>query len=119
MTSLLGLWLAVSTLAADPIAPPPKVPLAFNRLYDYPELEKALKALVEAHPDLLTLSSLGKSVEDRDLWCVTINNKKTGSDRSKPAMYVDGNIHGNEIQAAEACLYLIWYIAENRDRIDS
>ena len=25
-------------------------------------------------------------------------------------MYVDGNIHGNEVQAAEACLYTIWYL---------
>ena len=32
-------------------------------------------------------------------------------------MYVDGNIHGNEIQAAEACLYLIWYLTENYDRV--
>lgn len=119
MTPILGLWLAISSLGADPIASPPKVPLAFNRLYDYPDLEKALKALVEGHPDLLSLSSLGKSVEGRELWCVTINNKKTGTDRSKAAMYVDGNIHGNEIQAAEACLYLIWYLAENRDRIDA
>ena len=44
---------------------------------------------------------------------------KTGDERSKPAMYVDGNIHGNEIQGAEAALYLIWYLAENRDRVES
>jgi hypothetical protein len=110
---------AVPSLAADRAYPPPKVPLAFNRLYDYPELADALKALVRAHPDLLTLSSLGKSVEGRDLWCVTVNNPKTGPDKSKPAMYLDGNIHGNEIQGAEACLYLVWYLAENRDRVAS
>ena len=65
------------------------------------------------------MKSLGKSVEGRDLWCVTINNPKTGDDRTKPAMYVDGNIHGNEIQGGEACLYLIWYLAENRGRVES
>ncbi len=53
----------------------------------------------------------------RDLWCITVNNPKTGPDRDKPAMYVDGNIHGNEIQGAEAALYLVWYLAENRGRV--
>ena len=101
------------------IATPPKVPIAFNRLYDYPELTAILRKLAAAHPELLSLRSLGKSTEGRDLWCVTINNPKTGDDRSKPAMYVDGNIHGNEIQGAEAALYLIWYLAENRDRVES
>jgi hypothetical protein len=116
--SLVGFVLAAiaPVRAADPLYPPPKVPLAFDRLYDYPELVKALEALVKAHPDLLTMTSLGKSTEGRDLWCVTINNAKTGADRTKPAMYVDGNIHGNEVQAAEACLYLIWYLTENHSR---
>ena len=99
--------------------PAPKVPIAFNRLYDYPELVEAMRTLAAGHPDLFTLSSLGKSVEGRDLWCLTLNNPETGSDRSKPAMYVDGNIHGNEIQGAEAALYLAWYLAENRDRVES
>ncbi|MFO0889187.1 MAG: M14 family metallopeptidase [Isosphaeraceae bacterium] len=98
------------------IATDPRVPIAFNRLYDYPELTALLKKLVAAYPDLLSLQSLGKSTEGRDLWCVTINNPATGDDRSKPAMYVDGNIHGNEIQGAEVALYLIWYLAENRGR---
>jgi hypothetical protein len=115
---LLLLVLAAPTAhAADAINPPPRVPLAFNRLYNYPALEAALKQLETAHPDLLTLKSLGKSVEGRDLWCMVINNTKTGDDRSKAAMYVDGNIHGNEVQAGEVCLYLIWYLTENYDRL--
>lgn len=102
--------------AADPLYAPPKVPIAFNRLYDYPELTEALRTLVAAHPNLLTLASLGKSVEGRDLWCVTVNNPRTGADRTKPAMYVDGNIHGNEVQAAEVALYIAWYLTEQYGR---
>ena len=114
---ILCLILPGPGLAAEPISPPAKVPIAFDRLYDYPELVDALKKLVAAHPDLLTLTSLGKSTEGRDLWCVTVNDPKTGPDRVKPAMYVEGNIHGNEIQAGEVCLYLIWYLTENADRV--
>jgi Zinc carboxypeptidase len=117
LTLLLAIIPSKESRGADPIYPKPKVDLAFNRLYDYPELEAALRKLVAAHPDLLSLSSLGKSVEGREMWCVTINNPKTGKDRDKAAMYVDGNIHGNEVQAAEACLYTIWYLAENYGRV--
>lgn len=107
--------------AADPapakVFPAPKVAIAFNRLYDYPELVEAMRALVKGHPDLLSMQSVGKSVEGREMWCITVNNPKTGTDRSKPAMYVDGNIHGNEIQGGEAALYLVWYLAEYRERV--
>ena len=116
---ILALCLSVPAIArtADPLYPKPKVDLAFNRLYDYPELEAALKALAAGHPDLVTLASAGKTVEGRDMWVVTINNPKTGKDRDKPAMYVEGNVHGNEVQAAEACLYTIWYLTENYGKI--
>jgi hypothetical protein len=98
------------------VTPPPKVALAFNRLYDYPELVANFRRIAEAHPDLVTLRSLGKSVEGRDLWCAVVTNRKTGDDRGKPAMYVDGNIHGNEVQAAEVALYLAWYLTEQYPR---
>ncbi len=119
LTIAVALSAAQAYAADTKVTPPPKVSIAFNRLYDYPELVEQLKALVAAHPDLLTMKSIGKSIEGRDMWCVTINNSKTGSDRSKPAMYVDGNIHGNEVQAAETCLYLIWYLTENYGRVET
>lgn len=118
---LVALTFTIAPLGAraqtgTPLLPPARVPIAFNRLYDYGELTEKLRELVAAHPDLLTLRSLGKSVEGRDLWCVTIQNPRTGAEAAKPAMYVDGNIHGNEIQAAEVALYLIWYLTEQYGR---
>ena len=108
--------LGAPAVVAGPLMPPSKVPLTFDRLHDEAEFDAALRALVAAHPELLTRTSLGKSTQGRDLWCITVNDPKTGPDRAKPAMYVDGNIHGNEVQAAEVCLYLLWYLTENRDR---
>jgi len=124
LAGVIGAVLVVAGLAGagvagaeDKVFPAPKVPLAFNRLYDYAGLVEAMRGLVKGHPDLLSMASVGKSVEGRDLWCVTVNNPETGPDRAKPAMYVDGNIHGNEIQGGEAALYLVWYLAENRGRV--
>ena len=95
----------------------PKVDLRFDRYYDYDGMVAALRTLERAYPKFLTLSSIGKSYEGRDLWLMTINNPDTGPDTVKPAFWVDGNVHGNEIQGVEVNLYLIWFLMENYDSL--
>ena len=53
------------------------------------------------------------SVESREMRVYTLANPKTGAEADKPAMWVDGNVHGNEVQGGEAVLYLAWYLLEN------
>ncbi len=79
----------------------------FDRYYPYEALTEQLKALAEAHPSLLTLESIGKSFEGRDVWCVTATNLATGPAAEKPAFWCDGNIHATEVSASSACLYLL------------
>jgi len=81
--------------------------LRFDRYYPYDELTEQIKALVDAHPRLLSLESIGKSFEGRDVWCVTVTNSATGPAAEKPAFWCDGNIHATEVSASSACLYLI------------
>ncbi|MFT4539989.1 MAG: hypothetical protein ACI841_000032 [Planctomycetota bacterium] len=98
----------------------PQVEIAWNRLYDYPELYGLMDRLVERWPDLLSYRVIGKSEENREMRVYTLNNPATGSDDEKPAMWVDGNVHGNEVQAGEVVLYMAWYLLENygtNDRI--
>ncbi len=82
-----------------------KVPLRFDMYYSYEEVNLALRALNTAYPQLTKLEVVGKSEEGREIYALTINNPKTGDELSKPGVYIDGNIHGNEIQAGEVCLY--------------
>lgn len=82
-----------------------EVPLRFDRYYTYDEVNEALKALNKAFPELTKLEVVGKSEEGREIYALTVNNPKTGEADEKPGVYVDGNIHGNEIQAGEVCLY--------------
>ena len=56
---------------------------------------------------MTTIDVVGKSEEGRDIWAMTVNNPKTGAALDKPGVYVDGNIHGNEIQAGEVCLAVL------------
>ena len=81
--------------------------VSFDRYYRYDDLTAILKGFAEEYPDLVTLESIGKSYEGRDIWCVTLTNSKTGPAAEKPALYVDGNIHASEVSPSSACLYLI------------
>jgi len=91
----------------------PKVNISFNRYYTAEGLEALAKKLADAHPDLITLRSIGKSYEGRDLWCMTVTDQSMGPDLEKPGFYIDGNIHSNEIQGSEFAIYTAWYLAES------
>ncbi len=90
-----------------------KVNLSFNHYYDWQEVEAALKTLEKAYPKFLKVRSIGKSFQGREIWYMTINNPDTGTEMDKCAMYIDANIHGNEVQGGEIGLYTIWYLMEN------
>jgi hypothetical protein len=101
---LLGLFLVFTTAYSADKAKI-EIPLRFDRYYDYQEVIEALNVLHKAFPDLTKLELVGKSEEGREIWALIINNPKTGDELSKPGVYIDGNIHGNEVQAGEVCLY--------------
>jgi len=90
----------------------PKVQVSWNRYHTNAGLEKIYRDMVKAHPQLVRLESIGKSVGGRDIWVLTISDFSKGDPNRKPAMWVDGNIHGNEIQASEMSLYIAWYLTE-------
>lgn len=95
-----------------------KVHLEFNRWHDVAELQADMKTLEKAYPKFLKYIVLGKSYDGRDIAGMIVNNPETGPDTSKAAMYIEANIHGNEIQGGEICLYTIWYLMENYGKID-
>jgi len=96
-----------------------KVELSFNHYYDWKEVEEALRKLEKAYPKFLKLRSIGKSYQGREMWYMTINNPDTGSEMQKCAMYMDANIHGNEVQGGEIGIYTIWYLMENYNTNDT
>ena len=96
----------------------PKVEVVWNRYYDHKELGEICERIAKAYPKLVKFTSIGKSYEGRDLWLLTVSNSEKGDPESKPAMYIDGNVHGNEIQGGEVALYTGWYLAEMFGHVD-
>ncbi len=95
-----------------------EVPLRFDHYYTYEEVNQALVALNKAYPKLTRLDMIGRSDEGREIWALTVNNPATGPETDKPGVYVDGNIHGNEVQASEVCLYFLNYILTGYGKLD-
>ncbi len=104
--------IAAATATGQPYPPLPdsRVDITFNRFYDYDETTAILKQFADKYPKLVKLESIGQSHEGREMWLATVTNFATGSDRDKPTMYIDANVHGNEVQGTETCLYTIWYL---------
>lgn len=90
-----------------------RVDIAFNRYYPHEQVIEFLYDFEREYPDLVTTKVIGKSQEGRDMVMVVINNDETGADTDKPAMWIDGSIHANEIQATEVCLYTIWHLTKS------
>jgi hypothetical protein len=117
--ALLGAQAAPATPAPDKsfsglaAGAAPRVEIAWNRLYDYDEIHAHLDRLVALYPQFLSMQVIGHSVENREMRVYTLTNPATGAHDTKPAMWVDGNIHGNEVQGGEAVVYVAWYLLEN------
>lgn len=79
----------------------------FDKFYPYKDLTQILQAYAEEFPQLVAIESIGKSYEGRDIWLMTVTCFATGSDREKPALWVDGNIHATELAPSSVCLYLL------------
>jgi Zinc carboxypeptidase len=109
----LAVLLAAFAFSFPEDKPQVSVPLSFDNYYTLDRLYQALKALNAAYPEFTTLEVAGKSEEGRPLYAMTVNNPKTGAPLDKPGVYVDGNMHGNEIQGGDISLYLLDYLLGN------
>jgi hypothetical protein len=103
-----GQWLEAMGAPVDP-----KVAVRWDRYHDYAGITSVCKQMAKAYPNLVKLTSLGKSYQGRELWVLTLTDYGTTTlPEHKPGYYLDGNIHANELQASEVCLYAAWYLCE-------
>lgn len=84
----------------------------FDRFIQYDELTDGLQKLATTYPNLVSVQSLGKSYEGRDIWCATVTNQFTGPAAEKPALWADGNIHASEVSATTACTKLLMKLVD-------
>jgi M6 family metalloprotease-like protein len=80
---------------------------------NYDELTAYMKSLEQRYPNRVRLVSMGKSIEGREIWALEVTDFTAGPPESKPAVYAQGALHGNEISSMTTVLYLAWQLAAN------
>jgi hypothetical protein len=87
--------------------------LDFQHYHTVEETLFFLQKWAKDYPDLVQLYSVGRSFEGRDIWQITITNRKTGRDTDKPAFFLEGGRHSGEITGVETVLYFINHVLTN------
>ncbi len=85
----------------------------FKHYHKYTEMVEFFKKWEKQYPDLVDLYVVAQSFGGRDIYQLTVTNKKTGKDTDKPAMYVEGNRHAGEVTAGESALWMLHYMLTN------
>ncbi|XP_018306895.1 carboxypeptidase B [Mycetomoellerius zeteki] len=76
-----------------------------NDIYGY------LDYLANTYPDVCSVQSIGNSIEGQPLKVLRISNGRTNA----PAIWIDGGIHAREWISPAAVTYIIDYLVENSD----
>lgn len=85
-----------------------------DRYYRYDHLTELLHRWADEHSDVLSIGSIGKSHEGRDIWFLTLTDPSTGVHDSKPAYLAEANIHAGEVTGEATVLWLLNHMLVNR-----
>jgi carboxypeptidase T len=89
----------------------------FTSYMDYDRMAEHLESIVKAHSGIASLSSIGKTYEGRDLWCVKVSDRPSeeddGGEEYEPNVLLVGAHHGNEWISYEVPLYVLSFLLEN------
>lgn len=82
----------------------------YNKYYNYEDLTRLLKGMAQKYPHIANLSSVGQSVEGRELWAMRITKDPGVDATGKPKCKYVGNMHGDETISRQVLVYLVEYI---------
>jgi carboxypeptidase D len=90
----------------------------FGRYHNYDAVEKLFRQLESSYPNLAKLHSIGKSVEQRNLWALHITDSVQDKPRrlGKPMFKWVANMHGNEAVGRQMVVYMAQYLLHEYGR---
>ncbi|XP_068440183.1 carboxypeptidase D [Clinocottus analis] len=83
------------------------------RYHSYSDMDLFLRKYNSEFPSIVHLYSIGRSVEDRELYVMVISDNPTVHEHGEPEFKYIANMHGNEVVGRELLLNLIEYLCRN------
>ena len=84
----------------------------FDSFLRYEALVTWLDQLADEHPALVTIETYGQSRQGRDLLIVTVTDSSTSEHGTKPAHWIDANIHSVELTASVAACRVLQHLVD-------
>ncbi|KAK9520795.1 hypothetical protein VZT92_020657 [Zoarces viviparus] len=85
----------------------------YNKYYNYVDMTGRLQSLAQRYPHIANLSSIGQSVEGRELWVMRITKDPNRDTPGKPQFKYVGNMHGDETLSRQVLVYVVEYLLTN------
>jgi carboxypeptidase T len=100
----------------DYIIPTPSafiVQPTFGGYYSFAQMETAMNNLVATYPAIAQKTSLGKSHENRDIWCIKISDQVATDQLNEPEVLFIGVQHAREAIGGSSMMFFMQYLCEN------
>jgi carboxypeptidase T len=109
--TLAPLLAAALVMVATGIVTASEFPKGREGYHTYTELTTEVAAMAAAHPDIVSLFSIGKSYQGRNLWAVKISDN-VAIDEPEPEVLFDGLHHSDEHMAVEMTLHIFHWLVD-------
>lgn len=101
---LRNLGFVVNALPEEPV--PLEAPGAQPSYHTYETLTQDLQKIADDHPNLARLTTIGKSIQGRELWVMKISDHPDLEEDEPEVRYIAA-MHGDEVVGKEMCVYLL------------
>lgn len=88
-------------------------PGAMGGYYTFSEMNTAMNALVSAFPTLVQKTSIGLSVEGRNIWCLKISDNVSVDENNEPEVLYLGLQHAREAITGTSLIFFAQYLAQH------
>ncbi len=81
--------------------------------HTYQEMVTEINQVHANYPNITTITSIGKSIEGRDIWAVKVSDNPGEEEADEPDLLYVGNIHAREVATPEVILHFLNYLTSN------